>query len=61
MPIKFNKDICDKNPYCPVARICPKGAMFVDKKTFRPTFDPEKCSACGVCISSCPRSAITEE
>jgi len=61
MAIEFDKNLCDQNPYCPVTRICPTGAMYVDRTTYMPTFDPEKCSGCGVCVSSCPRNAVTEK
>lgn len=60
MAIKFDQKLCDGNPYCPVTRICPTGAMYVDRKTFRPVFDSEKCSGCGVCLSSCAKGAITD-
>jgi len=61
MSVEFNQGLCDLNPYCPAARACPKGALFVDKKTFRPTVDSDECSGCGVCLSSCPRGAVFEE
>jgi Fe-S-cluster-containing hydrogenase component 2 len=61
MSVSFNKELCDQNPYCPAARICPKGAMYVDRKTFRPTFDETKCTGCEVCISACPMGAIRSE
>lgn len=61
MSVKFDSAQCDLNPYCPVTRICPKKAMFVDRKTFRPTFDASKCTGCEICLSSCPRGAIKAE
>lgn len=59
MAVTFNQHLCDLNPYCPAARACPTGALRVDKRTFRPTFDPDKCTGCGVCAGSCPRGAIS--
>jgi Fe-S-cluster-containing hydrogenase component 2 len=61
MAIKFDIASCDKNPYCPVIKVCPTGAMFIDRKTFRPTFDPEKCTGCGTCVPFCPHGALSEE
>lgn len=60
MTVNFDKTLCDLNPYCPAARACPKGALHVDRRTFRPTFDPEKCTGCGVCLASCPRGAVAD-
>jgi len=61
MSVSFNKNACDNNPYCPVVRACPSGAMYIDRKTFRPSFDADKCTDCGACLSSCPHSAMTEK
>lgn len=61
MSVNFKKEICDLNPYCPAARICPSGALFIDRKTFRPSFDESKCTGCEICISSCPRGAVSAE
>lgn len=61
MTVRFDRKLCDQNPFCPAAKACPKGALFIDKKTYRPTFNEEECSDCGVCLSSCPRGAISEE
>lgn len=58
--VKFDQKLCDLNPYCPAARKCPKGALYIDRKTFRPTFDASKCTGCAVCVSSCPRGAVSE-
>ncbi|MCJ7562290.1 MAG: 4Fe-4S binding protein [Thermoplasmata archaeon] len=60
MPVSFNPKICDNNPFCPVTRTCPTGAMYIDRKTFRPAFDAEKCTGCGTCLTSCPHGAIVE-
>jgi Fe-S-cluster-containing hydrogenase component 2 len=61
IPVRFNQELCDLSPYWPAVRACPKGALFFDKKTFRPTFKADECSGCGVCISSCPGGAVFEE
>jgi Fe-S-cluster-containing hydrogenase component 2 len=61
MSVKFDRELCDLNPYCPVTRVCPTGAMFIDRKTFRPAFDESKCTGCEVCIPSCPHGAIKTE
>jgi Fe-S-cluster-containing hydrogenase component 2 len=59
MSVSFNESLCDKNPYCPVARVCPKGAMYIDRETFGPAFNESKCTGCEICVSKCPRGAIT--
>ncbi|OGS52041.1 MAG: hypothetical protein A3K75_05660 [Euryarchaeota archaeon RBG_13_61_15] len=59
-PVKFDQKLCDLNPYCPAVRKCPKGALYIDRRTFRPTFDASKCTGCAVCVSSCPRGAVSE-
>lgn len=61
MTVKFEQTKCDLNPYCPAVRMCPTGALYVDRKTFRPSFDAEKCSGCGVCVPYCARGAVSEE
>jgi pyruvate ferredoxin oxidoreductase delta subunit len=30
-------------------------------RVFKPKFDPEKCSKCGMCITICPEGCIREE
>lgn len=59
--VRFDKSRCDMNPFCPVTRACPKGAMYVDRRTFRPTFDKDKCTGCAICVSSCPHGAMVED
>ncbi|HEX9908034.1 MAG TPA: 4Fe-4S binding protein [Thermoplasmata archaeon] len=61
MSVRFVQKQCDQNPWCPAAKSCPTGAMYVDKKTYKPTFDESKCSGCAVCVSSCPRGAIVAQ
>ncbi|MCU0860382.1 MAG: 4Fe-4S binding protein [Thermoplasmata archaeon] len=61
MPVRFDAESCDRNPYCPVVRACPTGAMYVDRKTFRPSFDADKCTGCGTCVAFCPHGAMVDE
>jgi len=61
MTVTFEGGLCDQNPYCPAARKCPTGALYIDRKTFRPAFDAKKCTGCAVCASSCPHGAVHEE
>jgi len=61
MAVHFNQSRCDKNPFCPAARACPEGAMHIDRKTYTPGFDPEKCTGCRICISVCPVGAVYED
>jgi len=60
MAVMFDKGKCDQNPFCSVTRVCPSGAMYIDKKTYRPSFDAEKCTGCSVCVSKCPHGAMSE-
>ncbi len=61
MKVKFDENLCDMNPYCPVARVCPKKAMYIDRRTYRPAFDESKCTGCEICITSCPHGAVYTE
>ena len=47
---------CDASPYCPVRRVCPRGAVSPVSGGY--TVDQEKCTACGVCIRACPMGAV---
>ncbi|MEW5748850.1 MAG: 4Fe-4S binding protein [Candidatus Thermoplasmatota archaeon] len=57
-PIAFDMHACDRNPYCPVTRVCPTGAMHIDRRTYSPAFDASKCTGCGTCLTSCPHGAV---
>ncbi|MGE4357923.1 MAG: RnfABCDGE type electron transport complex subunit B [Candidatus Omnitrophota bacterium] len=39
-------------------KICPFGAIYVDKEKNLPVIDEEKCTACGLCIKACPKKII---
>jgi len=56
----FDQDACDRNSYCPVTRLCPTGAMHIDRLTLSPRFDGSKCTGCGTCVASCPRGAVRQ-
>jgi Fe-S-cluster-containing hydrogenase component 2 len=58
MSVKFNKAVCDENPISPVTRMCPAGAVSIDRSIYRPTIDESKCTGCEICVSSCPRGAM---
>ena len=60
MTVKFDQKMCDLNPYCPATKACPSGALHIDRKTYRPSFDAAKCTGCGVCLSKCPRGAVAD-
>ncbi len=60
MTIDFDQKACDMNPFCPAAKACPSGALHIDRKTYRPTFDSQRCTECGVCLSKCPRGAVAD-
>lgn len=38
--------------------VCKFDAIVIDKETGLPVVDEEKCTACGACVRSCPRSII---
>lgn len=47
---------CEQNIPCnPCETICPHGAIKVGKDIVNyPTLDPEKCTACAICLTRCP-------
>ncbi|HJX04905.1 MAG TPA: 4Fe-4S binding protein [Thermoplasmata archaeon] len=61
MSVRYEQRLCDRSPYCPVAKVCPTGAFHIDRKTFTPSFDSSKCTGCGVCVPSCPHGAVAED
>ena len=60
MTVNFDQKMCDLNPYCPAAKSCPSGALYVDRRTYRPVFNAELCTGCGVCVSKCLRGAVAD-
>ena len=61
MAVEFDKSKCDQKPFCPVIRVCPSGVMYVDKKSYRPSFDVERCTDCSICVSKCPHGTMSEK
>ncbi len=47
---------CDASPFCPVRKVCPRGAVSAVPGGY--TIDEEKCTACGVCVRACPMGAV---
>ena len=61
--ITINDSACDRSPYCPAARVCPKGALvpipggaYLGANGY--TIDAERCSWCGACLRACGMGAI---
>ena len=40
---------------------CPEGAIGQDEANRKVTFNFEDCKGCGICVSSCPKKALTME
>lgn len=40
------------------ARICPFSAIRMDQETGLPRIDPQKCTACGKCVTECPQGVL---
>ena len=58
---KYNESKCDQSPFCPVARVCPTGAVTRIKVGFlksRISYDASKCIGCGKCTRVCPHAAF---
>jgi dihydromethanopterin reductase (acceptor) len=56
--VSFDESGCDRNPFCPVTRLCPTGAMHIDLVKRTPRLDRSLCTGCGTCVEACPRGAI---
>jgi len=53
--VAFNKNLCIRCNRCIV--VCPNQAIQEDK-CFGKVVDPVKCTYCGLCVESCPQSAL---
>ncbi|OAQ20392.1 NIL domain-containing protein [Thermosulfurimonas dismutans] len=49
--IKRNEDLCIHCGAC--TAVCPTGALSVDRETMQVVFDPDRCSACELCVTAC--------
>ncbi|MBN3038102.1 MAG: 4Fe-4S binding protein, partial [Candidatus Omnitrophica bacterium] len=54
--VHWHEDRCDHCTVC--IPICPTGALSLDRKTMRVSFDNKKCIMCGLCIPVCPYNAM---
>ena len=49
-----------KKVYCTLcAKVCPNGAITVDRANKEWELDTEKCVQCGICVSKCPKKCLT--
>lgn len=51
-----DEDLCTDCGACTV--ICPTGALYMDKNTYKIVFSSEKCIACELCVKECPYKAM---
>lgn len=51
-----NEELCIHCGSC--IAVCPTGALFLDRETFKVMYDPQKCTACEFCISACVTKAM---
>lgn len=51
-----NEEVCIHCGSC--IAVCPTGALFLDKKTFKVVYNVEKCTACEFCINVCITKAM---
>jgi ferredoxin len=54
--ILWKEDRCTHCGACTV--LCPSGALIMDRKTMRVSFDSGQCVACAICVKPCPPRAI---
>jgi len=54
--LRKDEEKCTQCGVC--VSICPVGALFLDKKTWKIIFDEDKCVVCGLCIDACPTTAL---
>jgi Fe-S-cluster-containing hydrogenase component 2 len=55
--IRIDLDRCDASPLCPVRRVCPNGAVTPVAGGY--AINSDSCTACGVCIQTCPMGAVS--
>lgn len=58
MDIVVSQERCPADHPCPVARICPTGAIKQETPFSLPEIDKDKCTNCGRCTSYCPFGAF---
>jgi NAD-dependent dihydropyrimidine dehydrogenase PreA subunit len=58
MPAIINFKICDNSEDCNGISVCPTKAIYFDKNKKSIVIDDDKCTSCGICVESCPVSAI---
>ena len=51
-------ECCQEIPCNPCTTACRTGAITMDSLTSIPTFHPEKCVGCRMCVAACPGQAI---
>ncbi len=49
--ITRNEELCIHCGSC--TAVCPTGALKVDRETLKVVFDPDRCSACELCVTAC--------
>ncbi|HZJ83450.1 MAG TPA: NIL domain-containing protein [Clostridia bacterium] len=58
----FNKNIVRNQGECmdcgACTAVCPSGALYMDRDSWRLKFDENKCLVCELCIEACPVKAI---
>ncbi len=52
-----DEQVCTDCGACLV--VCPSGALFMDRETYKVHFDADKCVACGACVPACPPHAMS--
>jgi ferredoxin len=51
---------CPADHPCPLVRICPENAISQPVKNGLPVIDRDRCIECGICVDSCPQSAVEQ-